>query len=272
MENEIPKTPVPESPVEAQPQIETQAGIEPQPHPKGPQLVAPVWHTIIIVAFILFSSWLSSKLGGTRGPERRRILLYISTMIQDVVLLAFIWFGLWWKQVKMRDLIGGRWHQFEDFLIDVALAAGFWVSSIGILFVLQRVVSKITATSVPSIDSARETIGAIMPKSGQELVVFISLALLVGFFEEVLFRGYLQKQLSALTGSAFAGLIIAGALFGAAHGYQGARMMVVLAVYGIMFGLLAHFRKNLRPGMMVHAWQDSIAGLAFFILTKCKLI
>jgi hypothetical protein len=38
-------------------------------------------------------------------------------------------------------------------------------------------------------------------------------------------------------------------------------MMLVIAVYGCLFGLLALWRRSLRPGMMTHALQDGLAGL-----------
>jgi len=44
--------------------------------------------------------------------------------------------------------------------------------------------------------------------------------------------------------------------------------MVLIAVYGMLFGLLAHFRKNLRPGMMAHTFQDAFSGIMFFVLTN----
>jgi hypothetical protein len=43
-------------------------------------------------------------------------------------------------------------------------------------------------------------------------------------------------------------------------------MMIVIGIYGIFFGILAHLRKSLRPGMMAHAFQDSIAGIGLFKL------
>ena len=85
-------------------------------------------------------------------------------------------------------------------------------------------------------------------------------------FEEIIFRGYLQRQFGALGRNAIVGIVASGILFGLAHGYQGPRMMVVIGVYGIFFGILAHFRKSLRPGMMAHAFQDSIAGIGLFKL------
>ena len=43
-------------------------------------------------------------------------------------------------------------------------------------------------------------------------------------------------------------------------------MMIVIGIYGMFFGILAHLRKSLRPGMMAHAFQDSIAGIGLFKL------
>jgi hypothetical protein len=46
---------------------------------------------------------------------------------------------------------------------------------------------------------------------------------------------------------------------GIAHGYQGLRNCLAIAIYGALFTLLALWRKSLRPGMIAHAWTD-IAG------------
>ncbi len=87
------------------------------------------------------------------------------------------------------------------------------------------------------------------------------LALTAGIGEEILFRGYLQRQFAALTRSTATGLVLQGVAFGAAHGYQGKKYMCVIAVYGCLFGLLAYWRRSLRPGMMAHFLQDAVGGL-----------
>jgi hypothetical protein len=43
-------------------------------------------------------------------------------------------------------------------------------------------------------------------------------------------------------------------------------MMIAIGFFGSFFGILAHLRKSLRPGMMAHAFQDSIAGIGLFKL------
>jgi uncharacterized protein len=89
-----------------------------------------------------------------------------------------------------------------------------------------------------------------------------------GICEEAIFRSYLQKQFTAWTGNETAGLFLSAAAFGAGHGYQGAKATVVLAAYGLMFGILAQRRKSLRPGMITHALHDTLAGLAVRLLPK----
>src|SRR5712672_1450592 len=99
-----------------------------------PSLIAPLWHTALIVALILANSFLgSSKLGAVHGSAAR-ILLYGSTIVTQLVLILLVWFGIRLRGVRMRDLIGGRWKTVEAFLLDAALAFGFWITSILLLF------------------------------------------------------------------------------------------------------------------------------------------
>src|SRR5438309_1770438 len=124
--------------------------IDPQPTPEVPSslseplvapaapvnapLIAPLWHTLLISALILGNSFLgSSKIGAVHGSGSR-ILLYVGTFITQLVLILLIWFGIRLRGVRMRDLIGGRWKTVEAFLLDVALAVGFWITSLLLLF------------------------------------------------------------------------------------------------------------------------------------------
>jgi membrane protease YdiL (CAAX protease family) len=38
-------------------------------------------------------------------------------------------------------------------------------------------------------------------------------------------------------------------------------MIIIISVYGVLFGLLAAWRKSLRPGMIAHFLQDGVGGL-----------
>jgi membrane protease YdiL (CAAX protease family) len=91
--------------------------------------------------------------------------------------------------------------------------------------------------------------------------LWIALSVTAGICEEAIFRGYLQPQFMALTRNAPAGILLAAVVFGAAHAYQGYKMIILIAFYGAMFGGLAYWRGSVRPGMIAHAWQDSLNGV-----------
>ena len=109
--------------------------------------------------------------------------------------------------------------------------------------------------------SNSEVASRVLPRTPAEISAYLLLCATAGFCEEIIFRGYLQGQFTAWTGSAYAGLVLQALVFGLAHGYQGARLMTVIAVFGCLFGLLAQWRQSLRPGMIAHFLQDASAVL-----------
>jgi membrane protease YdiL (CAAX protease family) len=167
----------------------------------------------------------------------------------------------------MRDLIGGKWKTVEAFLLDVGIALGFWFVAIILLAVLRIALGLIDLHNLQkSVDDAVKILGPMAPHTYLEAGFFVLLSVCAGLFEEIIFRGYLQRQFGAIGRNAVVGIVVSAAIFGLGHGYQGPRNMVVIAVFGSLFGILAHFRKSLRPGMMTHAFQDSIGGITLFRL------
>jgi CAAX protease family protein len=120
--------------------------------------------------------------------------------------------------------------------------------------------------SAAQVEQAKKQLGALLPQNGLELGLWIALSATAGFCEEIMFRGYLQKQFQALTRSTAAAVVLQALVFGVAHAYQGGRRIILIAVYGALFGVLAVWRKSLRPGMFGHMMQDSFSGLAFRLL------
>ena len=56
-------------------------------------------------------------------------------------------------------------------------------------------------------------------------------------------------------------VVLQAVAFGLPHVYQGVRMAAMAAPYGILFGVLALWRRSLRPGILAHAWSDIAARL-----------
>jgi uncharacterized protein len=234
----------------------------------GRQLLAPVWHTILLVALVVGFSYIGAHSAAPKPGAVSQLALivqYAVTIAFELFLLLLVWWGLRLNKNRMRDLIGGRWSSPEDFLLDIAIAAGFWVVSATVLAGLGYALGLANPAQVKEVKKLADMIA---PQGGVTLALWIVVSTVAGLVEEILFRGYFQRQMGALTGNIYAGLIISAIIFGSGHGYEGTRRMVLIAVYGSLFGLLAILRKSLRPGMMAHAWHDAFAGVMLRVLSK----
>jgi len=253
--------------MQTEPQPILPGEIPSQPVSPEKKLLAPIWHTILIVAIMLANSYFTAKLlklSGTRVAASRT-WDYVFTIGFELFLLLLVWIGLRLKKYSMRELIGGRWNTPEDFLIDVGIAVGFWVISAAILVGLAYLLGQVNEASI---NEMKQRLSGLIPQSGIELAIWISLSVIAGIVEEILFRGYLQKQIGVIAGNAYVGVIVSAVIFGAGHGYEGTKNMIRIAVFGALFGLLALWRKSLRPGMIAHACQDTLAGVVSYFLAQ----
>lgn len=230
--------------------------------PKYYRLLAPWWHTLILVGIMVLASGGQAHTLNGVVQQHGRMPLYITTIAFEWVLVGFVWLGIHRRGIRLRDLIGGRWKSPEDFLLDGAIAVGFWIVSVAVLAGMQYALGIVKMHDAQNLAKERMAkIGFLFPQTKLEIIFYISLALTAGFCEELICRGYLQKQFHAMTGNVYLAALLQAVVFGAAHGYQGVKLMVVLGTYGFLFGLLAIWRRSLRPGMMTHAWQDLFSGL-----------
>src|SRR5437868_7730749 len=258
-----------------------------QPSPSGLGRVAPDWHTIFLALLLVGTSAFTAHFSQNAAASEHHVATFIQTLVWEWLLFAFVWWGLRRRHTPLREVIGGRWTTPEDFLIDVAIAFGFlliaWlvlgVLSIGIAAwpcFLERLHKGMPVGSGAAImemmkcGAERNAPGTkriaefIAPKTPLQMWLAIAVSCTAGFVEEVIYRGYLQRQFGAWMRSMWLGLIASALLFGLSHGYEGASRMVLIAIYGAMFGIVAVWRKSLRPGMMTHAMFDSAQLLILY--------
>ena len=226
--------------------------------------ISPWWHTAVLIAIILAFSFVQGRPSNVARAGRfsSRVPIYAASLAYEFFLFGYVWLGLRSRKVKVREITGGKWRSFADFLIDVAVAFLFTI----VVYVALGICSFAlhfsgTKAALP-----------FLPQSWKEMAAFMVLSLAAGFCEEFVFRGYFQRQFLAWTRATWISIALQAIVFGAAHYYQGWRGVVTITIYGALFGILAWMRKSLRPGMIQHGCQDSFAGLAFFILTKYKLM
>jgi membrane protease YdiL (CAAX protease family) len=222
-----------------------------------PELVASVRHTIVftaIVAAVMIAGFASQHRhvagGGLVESHTNVIPVYISITSMNGLLAYFVWKGIRKRGISVASLIGGRWGSVRDILRDFGIAALFWGVFIAVAWCVHRLLGQGEAKSID----------VLLPRTAAEIAVWVVTSVAAGFCEELVFRGYLQRQLLALSGSRWAALSGQGLFFGVMHAYQGWRAVVSIGVLGVLFGALALWRNTLRVGMVAHAWQDIWAG------------
>jgi membrane protease YdiL (CAAX protease family) len=224
----------------------------------SPKLIAPWWHTALLVALFL-----GMALSGAFFQRRARsepgmlqqhphvVPLYLSLIVLEWGLFAYVRRGLCRTGMKLSELLGGRWTSLTDVLLDAGLALGLWATWTLVAATWDRWLGPGQAASI----------NTLLPQRGVEILLWVGVSISAGICEELVFRGYFQKQFEIFTHSRWAALFLQAVLFGISHGYQGIEACVKIAVYGVLFGLLSLWRRSLRPGMMAHAWTDILGGI-----------
>ena len=171
-----------------------------------------------------------------------------SVLLVEWASVFYVWKGIRRRNVvRLRELVGGRWQRPADIVADVALAALLWTAWVGI------------ESAFPSSNAA----SGLLPRSALEAFVWIFVAFSAGVCEELVFRGYFQNQFLAMTGSVAAAIALQAFVFGIGHFYEGPWAVVKIILYGALFGMLAAWRRSLRPGMIAHVWSD-LFGVVIF--------
>ena len=217
--------------------------------------VAGVLHTLVLLVVLLGGAGLmyfsAGELRATDHPNRTG--LYLSTATWEWMLTAYVLWGVRRRGTPLEAVTGAKWKSFLEFARDFGIAISFWFVALMVL----------GATAVAlHFRGSKESVGFLAPRGWVQIALWILVCVTAGFCEETIFRGYLQKQFIAWSGNATAGVVASAVVFGACHIYQGVKPAIVITVYGLMFGILAQWRKSLRPGMMTHALHDTVSGIA----------
>jgi uncharacterized protein len=228
--------------------------------------VARYLHTFLIVLLMCavgVMSMLSFKSGrAPAGP----MALYIPTIIWLWSLALLVYAGVRRHGLRVRDVFGNTWRSFDDLLMDLAVAAGFWVAAMTVLYAVSRVLMYLLKQPTPK--TIPTELQALAPQGALGFALWLVLSISAGICEEFVFRGYLQRQFTALARNAGAGIVLSALVFSVGHLYEGGVKAIVIGIFGILLGVLAHARRSLAPGMIAHAWHDIFAGALLYLLPR----
>jgi len=186
------------------------------------------------------------------------IRIYLFAISLDWALFYYCWAGVHWHGGSLWSLAGARWKSWRSVAIDLAIALPFWGIWEGAAYGVHDLLGS----------SSAKTVDSLLPHSFLEVIVWSATCATAGICEEIIFRGYLQRQLHGFTGSLFTAVVAQGVIFGLFHAYQGWKNVTVICVLGVLYGVLAAWRGNLRANIVSHAWSDFWEGWLKFVIWR----
>jgi uncharacterized protein len=203
---------------------------------------------LIQLALVALGFWLQQRPGtDSLAPQKRNVLpLYLSVIALEWGLVATVRGAVNDKGISLWEIIGGRWGSWRDVARDVMLSVPFVIVWEFSARMMHRLLGPDQAKSI----------GSLLPQGTVEAALWIAVSISAGICEEIVFRGYFQRQFAAYTRSVAAGVLLQAMVFGLGHSYQGFRQVVIISGLGVLYGCFAAWRRSLLPNMMAHAWTD----------------
>ncbi len=183
------------------------------------------------------------------APAASKLPFYFMMIAVEVFFVWFVTMGAKAHGHDLRHIVGHRWRNLVDPATDILVAAGtvvFLQFSKSILFYF--------------LGRWASNTGFLLPTTTSESIAWVAVSVAAGFCEEAVYRGYLQRQLWNVTSSLPLALILQALIFACGHIYQGWRPALVTAIYGLIFGLVAAWRRSIIPGAIAHAIVDILGG------------
>jgi hypothetical protein len=209
--------------------------------------IAPLWHTVGVLLLLAALGWLSIFLRMGSDHERvSNLAMYSIVIALEWALLAFC---LWRTDAGFVGYVVRVMKNPRALLWDIPVAVGLS----GFLLLITPLIVRILG------QAGFSSMTGMLPKSRAEMALWVVLAITAGICEETIFRGYLQQQFSGWTGSVMAGVVLQAAVFGGVHSYQGWKKVVLISIWGLVFGLCVWWRKGLRANIIAHALLDIIS-------------
>jgi membrane protease YdiL (CAAX protease family) len=220
--------------------------------------LASNWHTVAVLVFLLFPFTLTpvASFIAQLVYENERPWMYLSGFAWQALSILLMSIGPVLKGKSLTVLLGVRWKIGRD--SEIAIVS--WLILIGIGVVLYLIFG--------AFDHSNRH---VLPQTVAELTLFCPYAIFASISEELVFRGYLLKQLFAMADSTGIALVGQAAVFSLVHGYtQTFAGFLDKFSLGLLLGALVLWRRNLFPSMLAHVLLNVSAGMVSVFLNQMK--
>lgn len=174
-------------------------------------------------------------------------------MLQGVVILAGLWALLTWRGQSWRDI-----GLLPLRVRDVSLALLVLLSVFALNLALNSVAGLFWPDLIETHQQQLSGVASVLAGTLPLAAVGGAMAF-VGFYEEVLARGFLLTRSRTLLGGVWEPVLFSSILFGIGHMYQGGLGVVQTALVGVVFARLALHWGTLWPVILAHAALNTLS-------------
>jgi hypothetical protein len=210
----------------------------------GDNLIASRRHLAIVLVIVALIGVAGVAKGGALSTEA-----VASRVGLELAWIRYINVGMRRHGHHVSEIVAWP-RSWRSAVVDVALGAiGF-------------AVARGVAVSVARwLDGGTPNTAFLLPHGVVESILWVLVSGAAGVAEEVVFRGYLQRQFTALLRLPILAILLQAIVFGFSHGYQGWSSIAITGSYGLVLGVLAELRGNIRAGIVAHIVTDLVGGL-----------
>lgn len=208
---------------------------------------------IVLALVLTLLSGVGATLGGYLLLGEVGAPLLVVLAMQGLLILAGLYGLLRRRGQRWRDLGLGPLRGQDVGRTLTALVLVFAASSLLSLLLSQLSPGLVEGHQERLADLAGALTGGLSVLSVGGVMLF------VGFYEEILARGFLLSRASSLLGGTWPPVLVSSLLFGLGHAYQGWTGVVQTAVVGVVLARLALRWGTLWPLILAHAALNTIS-------------
>lgn len=262
-------TPAPDGVPIARPLQWTEAGfvaIKPSPMLLMDQGRAVAWIELAVFVFgavplvLLTCGFVGAVLGGWLG-ESEQVVNITVTMIAGLLAVLCVAAIV----VTTRGTAPSLGLTSRALGTDLVLGVLAVIAAYGVFYAIIGVIYVVYPAGFESLKSNPERITEMIPR--MHPAAFLTLSLWVGFYEELVFRGFLLTRLRRALGHWWAAILVSSVLFASLHVFtQQPITAVPLLGVAVAWSLFTVWRRSLVPGIVGHMLFDFTQFIGVYYL------
>ena len=223
-------------------------------------MIAPAGHTAGLIGIILLFAFSGRML---IAPDPAGAVMTAGRSGIFMVALASMWVLAWYVMLGLRRS-GTALKEilFRSQRRQTAGQIATAVATAALMFFAWGIVGGVLWRFLQPNPADVRSLVVLLAESPGEKALWVAMSLSAGFCEELVYRGYLQRQFEAWTGWILTAVVLQAVLYAIAHAALPPDIMILVFVLGLFFGVFAAWTRTLLPGMLMHTAIDLLAVFA----------